>query len=86
MSFCVGLRIYNVKAVGSQVENTFELKQTKFLRVHLLRLLFDETVEKCKGGGGEGSGWGTHVNQWLIHANVWQKPLQYCKVISLQLI
>ena len=22
---------------------------------------------------------------WLIHVNVWQKPLQYCKVISLQL-
>ena len=21
----------------------------------------------------------------LIHVNVWQKPLQYCKVISLQL-
>ena len=34
----------------------------------------------------EGSGWGTHVNPWLIHVNVWQKPLQYCKVISLQLI
>ena len=32
-----------------------------------------------------GSGWGTHV-PWLIHVNVWQKPLQYCKVISLQLI
>ena len=32
------------------------------------------------------SGWGTHVNPWLIHVNVWQKPLQYCKVISLQLI
>ena len=29
-------------------------------------------------------GWGTHVNPWLIHVNVWQKPLQYCKVISLQ--
>ena len=28
---------------------------------------------------------GTHVNPWLIHVNVWQKPLQYCKVISLQL-
>ena len=27
-----------------------------------------------------------HVNPWLIHVNVWQKPLQYCKVISLQLI
>ena len=33
-----------------------------------------------------GSGWGTHVNAWLIHVNVWQKTLQYCKVISLQLI
>ena len=33
-----------------------------------------------------GSGWGTHVNPWLIHVNVWQKLLQYCKVISLQLI
>ena len=32
------------------------------------------------------SGWGTHVNPWLIHVNVWQNPLQYCKVISLQLI
>ena len=34
---------------------------------------------------GGGSGWGTHVHPWLIHINVWQKPLQYCKVISLQL-
>ena len=33
-----------------------------------------------------GSGWGTHVNPWLIHVSVWQKPLQYYKVISLQLI
>ena len=41
------------------------------------------------GWGGRqegGSGCGTHVNPWLIHVNVWQKPLQYCKVISLQLI
>ena len=35
-------------------------------------------------GGGSGSG--THVNPGLIHVNVWQKPLQYCKVVSLQLI
>ena len=35
------------------------------------------------GGRWEGgSGWGTHVNPWLIHVNVWQKPLQYGKVIS----
>ena len=33
-----------------------------------------------------GPGWGIHVNPWLIHFNVWQKPLQCCKVISLQLI
>ena len=41
------------------------------------------------GWGGRregGSGWGTHVNPWLIHVKVWQKPVQYCKVISLQLI
>ena len=41
------------------------------------------------GWGGRwegGSGWGTHVNPRLIHVNVWQKLLQYCKVISLQLI
>ena len=23
---------------------------------------------------------------WLINVNVWQKPLQYCEVISLQII
>ena len=33
-----------------------------------------------------GLGWGTHVNPWLIHVNVWQKSLQYRNVISLQLI
>ena len=41
------------------------------------------------GWGGRrerGSGWGTHVNPWPIHVIVWQKPLQYCNVISLQLI
>ena len=46
-------------------------------------------LSRGMGWGGRwegGSGWGTHVNPWLIHASVWQKPLQYCKVISLQLI
>ena len=36
--------------------------------------------ERWEGGSG------IHVTPWLIHVNVWQKPLQYCKVISLQLI
>ena len=41
------------------------------------------------GWGGRregGSGWGAHADPRLIHVNVWQKALQYCKVISLQLI
>ena len=38
------------------------------------------------GGRWEGGlGWGTHVHPWLIHVNVCQKPLQYYKIISLQL-
>ena len=39
--------------------------------------------------GGEGGGRGDRdgdVNPCMIHVNVWQNPLQYCKVISLQLI
>ena len=38
-----------------------------------------------EGRGLGGSGWRTYVHPWLIHINVWQKTLQYCKVISLQL-
>ena len=38
-----------------------------------------------EGGGRGDSGWGTHGHPRLIHVNVWQKPLQYCKVISLPL-
>ena len=38
------------------------------------------------GGKGDGRGFrmGSHVQPWLIHVNVWQKP-QCCQVISLQL-
>ena len=39
-----------------------------------------------RGRWERGSRWGIHVTPWLIHVNVWQDPLQYCKVISLQLI
>ena len=38
------------------------------------------------GWGGKwerGSGWGTHVNPWLIHVNVWQKPQQQQQKILL---
>ena len=44
------------------------------------------TLRDGMGGSWEGgSEWGTHVHPWLIRVNVWQKSLQYCKVISLQL-
>ena len=41
-----------------------------------------------EGWDGEGGGkgvWdgGTWAHPWLIHVDVWQKPPQYCKVISL---
>ena len=43
-----------------------------------------------EGWYGEGRGrgcsrWGTRVHLWQMHVDVWQKPIQYCKVISLQL-
>ena len=32
------------------------------------------------GSREEGSGWGTRVYLWQIHVDIWQKPIQYCKV------
>ena len=49
------------------------------------------TQSKCSGTsqrdgvGREVRGGVTHVQLWLIHVDVWQKPLQCCKVIILQL-
>ena len=37
-----------------------------------------------EAGGGFRMGW-THIYLWPIHADVWQKPSQYFKVIILQL-
>ena len=48
-----------------------------------LKLMNWDNPEGWDGEGG--SGWGTPVHPWLIHVNVWQKPPQYYKVISLQL-
>ena len=35
--------------------------------------------------GEEGERERTHIYLWLIHADVWQKPTQFCKTITLQL-
>ena len=37
------------------------------------------------GGGREVQNEGTYVYLWLIHVDVRQKPVQYCKAIVLQL-
>ena len=35
--------------------------------------------------GGSFKGEGTYVYPWLIHVDVWQKPIQHCTTIFLQL-
>ena len=59
--------------------------------LHQDSLIIFKKLGRPKGIGWSGRwegglGWRIHVNPWLIHVNVWQKPLKYCKVISLQLI
>ena len=78
--------------------NSFQLLATNchFECIHAVKVsgkknIFFIFITNAKPGNGEGGGgvgirMGTHVNPWLIHVNVWQKPLQYFKVISLQLI
>ena len=53
---------------------------------HSELVLWDNPEGQGGKGGGRGvQDGGTHICPWLIHVNVWQKPPQYCKVISLQL-
>ena len=40
-----------------------------------------EIITRVSSGEREG----TYISQWLIHADVWQKPTQYCRAIILQL-
>ena len=35
--------------------------------------------------GGRSKREGTYVYLWLIHVDVWQKPAQYCKAVTLQI-
>ena len=53
---------------------------------YLKTVLWDNPVGWIGVGGGRGVQDGGYMyTQWLIHVNVWQKTLKYCKVISLQL-
>ena len=52
---------------------------------HSKLVLWDNPEGRAGEGGGRGvQDGGTHVHPWLIHVDVWQKPPQYCKVLSLQ--
>ena len=52
---------------------------------HSKPVLWDNPEGWGVEGGGRGiQARGTHVNPWLIHVDVWQKP-SYCKVIVLLL-
>ena len=46
---------------------------------HSMLVHWDNPEGWNEEGGGRG------LDAWLIHVNVWQKPPQYCKVISFQL-
>ena len=53
---------------------------------HSKLVLWDNLGRWDEEGGGKGvQDGGTPVHLQLIHVDVWQKPPQYCKVISLQL-
>ena len=42
-------------------------------------------LEGWNGMGGRFKREGTYVYLWLVHVDVWQKPIQYCKAIIHQL-
>ena len=64
---------------GTFLDSDSGIPEAKFVWAGVL-------LKRPAGRWERGSGWGAHVNPWLIRVSVWQNPLQYCKVISLQLI
>ena len=44
-----------------------------------------EEGQNEEGDGRSVSGGRGHMDLWLIHVNIWQKPTQYCKAIILHL-
>ena len=88
------IKVWKMLDFASQWRNLvfchmYQIFKVISLHFYEISLMFFKYINLWMGWGGRregGSGWGTHVNPWLIHVNVWQKPLQYCKVISLQLI
>ena len=49
-----------------------------------LNLVLCDNLEGWNGVGGRFKREETYVYLWLIDADVWQKPTQYCRAINLQ--
>ena len=77
----------NQDAIKSHIPHLIALSQVSSnLTVVLLmrQALGPGALGRPRGSGWRGrweggSGWGTHVNLWLFHFNVWQNPLQIKK-------
>ena len=81
------------KRVGRNSMETYTLPYVK--QIASRNLLCDTgssawcSVTTQRSGMGREMGWGfrregAYVCLWLIHVDVWQKPIQYCKAIILQ--
>ena len=75
------INIWGTAGLFSKTANHFTIlpAQSDFLK----KAFNWDDPEGWDGEGGKrgGSRQGTHAHPWLIHVNVWQKPLQHCKVI-----
>ena len=68
---------------GMVWENSIEMCISPSVKPVQVWFMKQGTQSRCTGTT-QRNGMGTQVHAWLIHVNVWQKPPQYCKAISLQ--
>ena len=62
------------------------LKSTsKIIHYLMQNQMANGSLESWDGVGGRFKKEGTYVYLWLIHADAWKKPTQYCRTIICQL-
>ena len=73
------LDISNLTLVGSLIHSNFIISFSLSCVSPPVWIPLERLQDRGIGWRGRwegGSGWGTHVNPWLFHFNVWQNPLQ----------
>ena len=75
---------WTVQSMGSQRVERYWVTFT-FTSFSQWGLRHREQTYEHGVGGGRFQMEGTYVHLWLIHVDVWQKPTQHCKAITLQL-